>query len=247
MTSSPTCCFIIPCLNEEDNVGPTVEAARHAMGVRDDYEIVLINDASRDRTLQRMQALAAADARIRVLNNPINLGLGGAYKLGISIATAKYVIMIPGDNGFPTQSIAEILGRAGEADIIIPVVTNTADRRWMRAWASRCFTALLNWAFWLKIGYYNGAVLHRTELLRTIEITTNSFAYQAEALVKLIARGATYKHCYVWIQERAAGRSSALSLKNQVAVWKTILHLLAVVGLFRCLTLAPHRLPIASK
>jgi hypothetical protein len=51
--------------------------------------------------------------------------------------------------------------------------------------------------------------------------------------VKLIARGATYTHCRVAIQERAAGRSSALSLKNQLAVWKTILHLLATVGFFR--------------
>jgi glycosyltransferase involved in cell wall biosynthesis len=209
------------------------------MGARGDYEIILINDASRDRTLQRMQALAAADPRIRVLHNPTNLGLGGSYKRGISIATATYVLMIPGDNGFPTQSIAEILAHAGEADIIIPVVTNTADRGWLRAWTSRCFTTLLNWVFWLKVGYYNGAVLHRTELLRTVEITTNSFAYQAEALVKLIARGATYKHCYARIQERAVGRSSALGVKNQIAVCKTILHLLAVVGLFRRLPLVP--------
>ena len=91
--------------------------------------------------------------------------------------------------------------------------------------------------FWLGIGYYNGAVLHRTALLHTIEIKTNSFAYQAEALVKLIARGATYAHCYVSIQERAAGRSSALSLKNQMAVWRTIGHLLVTVGLFRKLRL----------
>ena len=111
----------------------------------------------------------------------------------------------------------------------------------MRAFASKGFTALLNWTFWLNVGYYNGAVLQRNELLRTIEITTNSFAYQAEALVKLIARGATYKHCYVSIQERAAGRSSALSLKNQIAVWRTILHLLAVVGLFCRLPLVPTR------
>jgi hypothetical protein len=79
-------------------------------------------------------------------------------------------------------------------------------------------------------------------LLHAIEIRTNSFAYQAEALVKLIAQGATYTHCHVRIQDRAAGRSSALRLKNQMAVWKTILHLLAEVGLFRRLPLAPTRL-----
>jgi glycosyltransferase involved in cell wall biosynthesis len=241
MTTVPTFCFVIPCFNEQDNVAATVGSVREAMGRRADYEIILVNDASTDRTLEQMQALAAADPRIHVLDNPTNLGFGGSYKRGASAATATYVMMLPGDDGFPRQSIAEILSHAGEADIIIPVATNRGARHWSRAFASQGFTTLLNWTFWLRVGYYNGAVLQRNELLRTIEITTNSFAYQAEALVKLIARGATYKHCYVSIQERAAGRSSALNLKNQIAVWRTILHLLAVVGLFRRLPLVPTR------
>jgi glycosyltransferase involved in cell wall biosynthesis len=241
MTTPPTFSFVIPCFNEEDNVGPTVGSVREAMGGRNDYEIILINDASTDHTLERMQALAADDPRIRVLDNPSNLGFGGSYKRGARAATATYVMMLPGDDGFPAQSIAEIVSHAGEADIIIPVVTNPGARSWFRSFASKGFTTLLNWTFWLNVGYYNGAVLQRNELLRGIKITTDSFAYQAEALVKLIARGATYEHCHVCIQERAAGRSSALSLKNQIAVWKTVLHLLAVVGLFRRLPLVPTR------
>ena len=241
MADLPTFCFVIPCFNEEDNVGATVGSVREAMGARDDYEIVLVNDASTDHTLERMQALAATDPHIHVLDNPINLGFGGSYKRGAKAAIATYVMMLPGDDGFPGQSIAEIVSHAGEADIIIPIVTNPGARSWLRALASKGFTTLLNCTFWLDVGYYNGAVLQRNELLRSIEITTNSFAYQAEALVKLIARGATYKHCYVSIQERAAGRSSALSLKNQIAVWRTILHLLAVVGLFCRLPLVPAR------
>src|SRR5262249_30866378 len=124
MAIVPTFAFVIPCFNEEDNVGPTVRSVREAMGSRNDYEIVLVNQSSTDRTLQRMQALAAADPRIRVLDNPSNLGFGGSYKRGARAATATYVMMLPGDDGFPGQSIAEIVTHAGEADIIIPIVTN---------------------------------------------------------------------------------------------------------------------------
>jgi glycosyltransferase involved in cell wall biosynthesis len=233
MTAQPLFGFVVPCFNEEDNVAPTVASIRHALGARDSYEIILVDDCSRDRTLERMQAFAQADPRIRVVHNEVNLSMGGAYKSGLSTATAKYVMMLPGDDGFPSQSIAEVLSHAGEADIIIPIVTNQAVRTRFRAFASRCFTALLNWMFWLNVGYYNGAVLQRTDLMRTIEIKTNSFAYQGEALVKLIARGATYTHCHVKIRERAAGKSSALKLKNQIAVWKTISHLMSAVGVFR--------------
>jgi cellulose synthase/poly-beta-1,6-N-acetylglucosamine synthase-like glycosyltransferase len=45
MANLPTFCFVIPCFNEEDNVGPTVGSVREAMGGRGDYEIVLVNDA----------------------------------------------------------------------------------------------------------------------------------------------------------------------------------------------------------
>jgi glycosyltransferase involved in cell wall biosynthesis len=242
VSTVPTFSFVIPCFNEEDNVGATVGSVRKGLGGRDDYETILVNDASTDDTLQRMQALAATDPHIRVLDNPVNLGFGGSYKRGAKAATATYVMMLPGDDGFPAESIAEIISHAGEADIIVPIVINPGARSRSRAFASNAFTTLLNWTFWLNVGYYNGAVLQRNDLLRAIEIRTNSFAYQAEALVKLIAGGATYAHCHVRIQDRAAGRSSALRLKNQVAVWKTILHLLAEVGLFRRLPLAPTRL-----
>jgi glycosyltransferase involved in cell wall biosynthesis len=237
MTVQSSICFVVPCFNEEDNVAPTVQSIRDAVGPDRPFEIVLVDDCSTDLTLQRMQALAQSDSRIRVVHNPVNLSLGGAYKRGVAIATADYVIMVPGDDGFPAESIAEIIRHAGEADIVIPVVTNSGVRAWYRAIASKGFTTLLNWLFWLNVGYYNGAVLHRTALLHTIEINTNSFAYQAEALVKLIARGATYVQCYVSIHERAAGRSSALSWKNQIDVWRTIVHLVGNVGVFRRLRL----------
>jgi dolichol-phosphate mannosyltransferase len=233
VTARETISFVVPCFNEEDNVVATVEAIREAVPKQNDYEVILVDDCSRDRTLERMQALADIEPRLRVVHNPVNLGLGGSYKRGVAMAQGQYVIMIPGDNGFPTESIGEILRHAGQADIVIPVVTNPGARTRFRAFASRCFTLLLNWVFWLDIGYYNGAVLHRTGLLRAIEIKTNGFAYQAEALVKLIARGASYTQCHVPIQERATGRSSALSRRNQIAVWKTIFHLLGSVGVFR--------------
>jgi glycosyltransferase involved in cell wall biosynthesis len=233
MNVSPWICFVVPCFNEQDNVAPTVQSLRAAMGPEKPYEIVLVDDCSTDATLERMQALARADARIRVVHNEVNLNLGGAYKKGIEAAGSEYVMMVPGDDGFPAESVAEIIRHAGEADIVIPVVTNPGARTAFRAAASKGFTTLLNWLFWLRVGYYNGAVLHRTALLRTIEIRTNSFAYQAEALVKLIARGATYVHCHVPIREREAGRSSALKLANQMAILRTIAHLLATVGLFR--------------
>ena len=210
----------------------TANTIREAMG-NGTFEIIFIDDCSRDLTFERMQLIAADDPRICIIRNDVNMSLGGSYKRGVAAARHDYAIMVPGDNAFPAASIRQIIDNAGRADIVIPEVVNSAVRTPFRLIASRGFTLLLNWLFWLDVTYYNGAVLHRTELLRTVDITTNGFAYQAEALVKLIARGASYIQCQVRIQERTAGRSSALKLKNQFSVLVTIARLLYQVGLFR--------------
>jgi glycosyltransferase involved in cell wall biosynthesis len=228
--------FIVPCFNEEESVQRTADSIREAMG-GGTFEIVFIDDCSQDATFERMQLAAAADPRIRIIRNDVNMSLGGSYKRGVAAARHDYTIMVPGDNAFPAASIRQIIGNAARADIVIPEVVNSAVRTPFRLVASKSFTLLMNWLFWLDVGYYNGAVLHRTKLLRSIDITTNGFAYQAEALVKLITRGASYVQCQVRIQERTAGRSSALRLKNQISVWVTIARLLYEVGLFRIIPL----------
>jgi glycosyltransferase involved in cell wall biosynthesis len=141
MTDRVSFSFVVPCFNEEDNVVPTVESVCQAMAManQDAYEVMLVDDCSTDRTLEHMQALAQTDPRIRVLHNPVNLGFGGSYKRGMHAAKADYVMMLPGDDGFPPDSIAEIIRHAGEADIIIPIVTNSAVRTWSRTIISKSF------------------------------------------------------------------------------------------------------------
>jgi glycosyltransferase involved in cell wall biosynthesis len=223
--------FIIPCYNEEQNAAATVTTVQQIAQERSvDYQIVMVDDASRDRTPEILDALARENPRIVAVHNPVNLNLGGSYKRGLEFAEKEFVLMVPGDNGYGIESLRQVFDKIGAADILVPYVTNTAIRTWFRAWASRAFTSLINTMFALNIGYYNGPVVHRTALLRTITIHTNSFAYQAEALVKMLARGYSYCECPVQIQERPGGRSSALKLRNLVAIFWTLLHLLLVVG-----------------
>lgn len=231
---APSISFVVPCYNEERNVAATVGEIRSAVGtLGTEYEVILVNDRSGDRTGELMEQLAAEDRRIRVLHNDVNLGYGGAYKRGAAAAQFEHVMLVPGDNGFPASSIAEILKHVGEADIVIPHTVNSNVRSRWRDFASRRFTAALNWLFSLEIGYYNSAVVHKVALLRTVDITSNGFGFQAEALVKLLAHGCSYVECGISIRERVAGRSSALRLRSVLSVCRTIAHLLWTVGLFR--------------
>jgi len=222
-----TLTVVVPAYNEEDHLaGAVAEVHKAAAGRLADYEIVVVNDRSTDGTGALADRLAASDERLRVVHNRENRGLGGAYKAGVAAARHAHVMMVPGDDAHPADGIAPIIDRIGEADIVIPFVTNTGIRRPSRRIVSRAFVLLMNGLFGLRIPYYNGLVVHRTDLLRTIRIETDSFAYQAEALVKLLRRGASWVAVGVPIAERPDQGSSAFRPRNVMRVGTTILRLL---------------------
>ncbi len=217
--------FVVPALNEEKNIEDSVREIHRAAEGLDGYEIVVVDDGSTDRTGEIADELARRDGRIRVVHNQRNVGFGGAYKIGVKHASQPYVIMIPGDNNHPAWGITPILSRIGEADMVIPYVTNLEIRGRKRQLISVTYTRLLNFLFRLDVPYFNGLVLHRTDLLRGITIETNGYAYQSEALIKLIRRGATSVTVPVSLAHDDQF-SRAFKLKNILRVGETILRLL---------------------
>ena len=217
--------FVMPALNEEAKLAHAVSEVIPATAGLDDYEIVIINDGSTDRTGEIAERLAKENPRVRVVHNPRNFGFGGAYKVGVAHSRMPYVIMVPGDSNHPPDGIIPILAQIGQADIVVPYISNPEVRGLKRMIISGAYTRLFNLLFWQKLPYYNGLVLHRTALLRTIDIKTNGYAYQSEALVKLLRKGATTVNVAVPL----AGfdhRTRAFKLKNVLRVGNTILRLM---------------------
>jgi glycosyltransferase involved in cell wall biosynthesis len=232
LTSRPEVTFIVPCYNEAANilgVIAEIDATAAAIGIAT-YEINIVDDCSTDDSAKIVAARAVDKQYVKLIRNQKNMGFGGAYKEGVKSATGTYVIMVPGDNAHPRDSLIPILRKAGEADIIIPYVTNPGTRSWRRRAISFAFTTLMNTLFRLNVPYFNGTVLHKTDVLKSIEIQTNSFAYQAEALIRLIQGGATYASVGVEIEEPHNKATTAFRPRNIYRVVHTIFSLWRVVG-----------------
>jgi len=223
----PQISFVVPCYNEEDHIAGTIEQVERAVPLAgfERFEIIVVDDCSQDRSAAIVNELAAEKKQVRLVRNPHNLGFGGAYKVGVSHAAGERVILVPGDDCHPGESIAAVLRKAREADIVVPYRINPEGRPWHRRLVSRCFTFLLNLLFGLRIPYYNGIVLHRTDLLRSIDIKTNSFAFQAEALIKLLRRGASYATVGIGIVESDKKKTTAFRPRNVNGVVRAILAL----------------------
>lgn len=209
----------MPALNEEQNLEAAVRMAQQVVPpFFDDYEILIFNDGSTDKTGAIADRLAASDPRIKVTHHATPKNLGGVYKAGVQQATKQFVIMIPGDNENGSETVTRIFELAGEADIIVPFVANTEVRPFKRRVISRAFVMLTNLVSGCHLRYYNGTVLHKTAIIRECRIQTDGFGYQAEALVKLIRQGRTYREVGVDLARRPEGASKALRLDNLIKV-----------------------------
>jgi len=89
---------VIPAHNEEASIGPTVTSvAEELAAAQIDYEIVVVDDASRDRTGERVAELAAADPRVRCVRSHLPGGFGFAVRAGLDVYTGDAVAIVMAD------------------------------------------------------------------------------------------------------------------------------------------------------
>ena len=215
---------VIPALNEERNIEAAIHTAKvSATKFFEDYELLVFNDGSSDRTGEIIDRLAKSDPHIKVTHHQTPKNLGGVYKAALAKASKTYLIMIPGDNENPPSAIDPVLAEAGNADIIIPYTANQGVRPPLRRVVSKSFVTILNLVSGCRLRYYNGTVLQRVDKLREITIQTDGFGYQAEALVKLLRKKLTFKEIPIEIAPHQLGRKSrALNVKNLLTVGRFI-------------------------
>lgn len=224
---------IIPAFNEEKNLNPTVYGLMDAfkkIGF-DSYEILIFDDKSTDKTGVIADGLAREFDKVRVVHNETNRGLGYNYKTGVMMAAGEYVLMIPGDNETDLDSINKMIESIGGADIVMTYTVNMDIRSMFRRFVSRFFVGILNLLFNLRLRYYNGICIHRTDFAKKALPSTFGFAYAAEMVIRLIKSGAGYIE--VPIKIKPTSKTTAFKFKNIVSVLKTLLFLVWSVDVKR--------------
>jgi dolichol-phosphate mannosyltransferase len=117
--------IVVPCFNEEACLGTLhqrlSDAARANAG--DDYEIVLVNDGSRDGSWPMMQQIAAADTRVVAINLSRNYGHQLALTAGLDLCRGDHVLIIDADLQDPPELLGSMLEcmRANQADVVYGV------------------------------------------------------------------------------------------------------------------------------
>jgi hypothetical protein len=138
---------------------------------------------------------------------------------------------ICGDNSETVEHIVNIATHVGEADIVLPVLLAGRHRPLLRRAMSKAFTMCVNLLFGLRVRYYNGTVIHKTALVTQVPIRTNSFAYQAEALVKMLRAKCSYVEVPYSSRTYDGLFSNATKPRNLLAVMTALYHLFVDIHL----------------
>lgn len=224
MGSENTITVIVPAFNEEGRLEPTVREVLAAVRAESqDYEIIVIDDASTDGTGAEADRAAQGCEKVRVVHNDRNMGLGWNYKAGVRLARMHYVTWVGGKHDIEADQLREILSRRGQADMVIPYHTNPEERPRRRQLISRAYIGLLNGLFGYRLHHYNESVLLATERVRSLVVRTDSYAFQAEILIKALRSGYTYVEVPIRNRYVPGAPTRAFRLKNVVGVTKFLL------------------------
>lgn len=145
MKEKPRYSIVAPCFNE---AGVLHELHRRIQEVMDQtgepWELVLINDGSRDRTPEIMRELHAADPRVKVVDFARNFGHQIAVSAGLDYAQGDAIVIIDADLQDPPQVILDMIGRWKEGyEVVYAVRTERKGETWFKEFTAKLFYRII--------------------------------------------------------------------------------------------------------
>jgi dolichol-phosphate mannosyltransferase len=202
--------LVLPAYNEEGNIERAVrEAAAAASALTSDFELVVVDDGSRDATAQRLASLQSElGQRLQVVRHPENRGYGAALRSGFQKARGELVFYTDADNQFDLAELGGFLPLMGEWDAVLGYRARRQDPR-LRLFTSRVFNQLAAWALGLGVKDVNCSFkLFRGDLLRSMPLVSDDFMIDAELVARLRRLQSKVVEKGVTHLPRPAGRST---------------------------------------
>ena len=215
----PALSYFFPAHNEEANLRGLVDEALTTLPeLAEAFEIVIVDDGSRDATPQIADELAAADPRVRAVHHPRNLGYGAALRTGFGAARHELIAFTDGDRQFKVADIGRLAARFAEggADVVVGYRIRRADPL-VRTLYAKAYRLANRIFFGLLVTDVDCACkLFRRDALAGINVESGGAFFSAELLIKLRASGRSVVEVGVPHYPRTAG--SPTGAKPKVVV-----------------------------
>ena len=241
--TNPALSIVLPAFNEEGNIERALRSSAEAVApLVEDYELVAVDDGSRDATPRILAELKKEmDRRLVVVTHETNLGYGTALRAGFDAARGRLVFYTDADNQFDLTELSGFLPLMDENDAVLGYRVGRQDGSF-RLLVSNGYNALASFAFGMSVRDLNCSFkLFRREALTSLRLEEDHFFIDTEIVVQLHRAGYRYVQKGVRHYPRTAGKSSV----RPSDVPRTFLALLRLWVKLRLLSsakakLAPH-------
>lgn len=213
-----------PTYNEEDSISATVRAADEAIRqITDQYEIIIVNDGSTDRTRDIADRLAAENSRVRIVHHYRNMGYGAALWTGFQAARYEYVFFTDADMQFDLREIEKLADFVPEYQVVLGFRAPRRDpfMRLVNAWGWNFLNRML---FGLKVRDIDCAFkLIRRSLVVALPMKARGAMFSAELLIRLSRMGVAFKEVPVTHLPRMAGSPTGAKPAVIIRAFKELL------------------------
>ncbi len=206
---------VLPAYNEEANVESAVEqvsAVAQQLGM--DYEIILVNDGSADRTGEIARELTQRIPNFRLVEHYPNRGYGGSLKAGFAAAAKDLIAFVPADNQFNFSEINQLLESLLDgADIVSGYRAERQDTFIRKLYAFGWNTLVRLLFGYLCRDIDCGFKLFRREVLEHVTLVSDGAMIDTELLAGARARGFRILEVPVTHLPRMAGEATGANFK----------------------------------
>jgi glycosyltransferase involved in cell wall biosynthesis len=212
----PSLSIVLPAYNEEENVVAAVEEVSHvAQQLNIDYEIILVNDGSRDRTGELARtALEPRLPNFRLVEHFPNRGYGGALKAGFAAATKDLIVFTPADKQFKFSEVDLLLAKLTPGMTLVSGWRVHRQDNVIRRLNGLGWNTVVALLFGRTIHDIDcGFKLFRRDVLNHIHVESNGAMIDTEMLAEMKARGYKLTDVPVTHLPRVAGSPTGANLK----------------------------------
>ena len=191
----------------------------------EDYEVIVVNDGSRDRTREVVEELHTINPRIRCVSHAVNKGYGEALRTGFSAAMKELIFLTDGDKQFDVDEIKRFLPAIEHVDIVAGYRSPRRDP-WIRLLYGKGWNFLVRLFF----GYTARDVdcafnLFRSEVWRSVNVHSGGATFSAEFLARAKRAGFRIVELPVTHYPRTAGRPTGGNVRVIVRAFRDLIWL----------------------
>ena len=211
--TSQSLSVILPAYNEEAVIAQTVQYVLETLTPWvPDFEVLVVNDGSKDNTKIIVDDMSANDARVRLIHHEVNKGYGAALVSGFESVTKDLAFFMDADGQFDIHDLETFFPLLEHYDAVLGYRIERQDT-WMRKMNALGWKMLVSIFFGLRVRDVDCAFkLYRADFFQNIPLETSGAMINTEILYKLKRAGYTYTQVGVRHLPRRSGKATGAKL-----------------------------------